>query len=91
MTVRQRFAWAAAVAVLLALLGFVATASRPDDAVPLAPSIGQTVACKQAMREQLRAAIESGAEGTRPPACAGLDDETLRRLAGEVMSEGITR
>lgn len=74
MTVRQRFAWAAAVAVLLALFGFVATASRPDDAVPLAPSIGQTVACKQAMREQLRAAVE-----------------TLRRPAGEVMSEGITR
>ncbi|MEU9793818.1 hypothetical protein AB0E27_24855 [Streptomyces sparsogenes] len=46
-------------------------------------------ACKQAMQQQFEDAIATGAEGSRPAACIGVDDATLRRLVEEIMSEGM--
>jgi major membrane immunogen (membrane-anchored lipoprotein) len=46
-----------------------------------------TAACKAAMEKQLTDAIDTGAEGTRPAACEGIDDATLKRLAGEAISD----
>lgn len=45
------------------------------------------VACKDAMRRQFDAATATGAAGTRPEECVGVDDETLERLAGELIAE----
>lgn len=50
---------------------------------------GNVAACKKAMEKQFEDAIETGAEGSRPPACLGVDDATLRRLVEEIMSEGM--
>ena len=68
---------AAIAAALLAL-----TACSSDNGADVA-------ACKKAMEKQLEDAILTGKEGSRPAACLGIDDATLRRLAAEVMSEGM--
>lgn len=67
-------------AVAAALLTLSACSS--DDGADVA-------ACKKAMEKQFEDAIETGAEGSRPPACMGVDDATLRRLVEEIMSEGM--
>lgn len=46
-------------------------------------------ACKKAMEKQLEDAALTGAEGSRPPACNGVSDATLRRLVGEIMDESM--
>lgn len=67
---------AAAVPLTLALLTLTACSSQPDEA-----------GCKTAMRQQLKDATATGAKGSQPEACQGLDDATLQRLAGEVITE----
>lgn len=46
-----------------------------------------TAACKTAMAQQLDDAIDTGAKGTRPAACDGIDDATLKRLSGEAIGD----
>ncbi|MEU9789096.1 hypothetical protein AB0E27_00480 [Streptomyces sparsogenes] len=46
-------------------------------------------ACKKALQQQFEEAIASGKEGNPPFACLGLDEATLRRLAGEIISENM--
>lgn len=55
------------------------------------PRTGDPAACKKAMSVQLKAAIEDPAAKAmgRPSECGGLDDETLQRLAGEVLAEQV--
>lgn len=68
---------AAVAAALLAL-----TACSSDDGAEVA-------ACKKAMEKQFEDAILTGKEGSRPAACIGIDDATLRRLVDEIMSDGM--
>ncbi|MGW9371181.1 hypothetical protein ACWGVR_14360 [Streptomyces xanthophaeus] len=63
--------------VLLALLPLTACSSAEAD----------EAACKAAMHEQYEAAVATGAQGQRPDDCKGVDDETLQRLSGEVITE----
>ncbi|MFF0227567.1 hypothetical protein [Streptomyces sp. NPDC004629] len=44
-------------------------------------------ACKAALEEQVSKAAKNDEEGGRPAECDGLDDKTLRRLTGEVITE----
>ncbi|WP_412079032.1 hypothetical protein ACLF6K_37445 [Streptomyces xanthophaeus] len=67
----------AAVAITLAALSLTACSSGEAD----------VAACKAAMRQQYEDAATASKEGTRPAACAGVDDKTLQRLAGEVLTE----
>lgn len=68
---------AAAIAALL--LAPLTACSSDTEADP--------AACKAAMVQQLKDATEDGEKGTRPPACKGLDDKTLERLAGKATNE----
>lgn len=68
---------AAIAAALLAL-----TACSSDNEVNVA-------ACKKAMEKQFEDAVLSGKEGSRPPACNGIDAKTLQRLVGEIMEESL--
>lgn len=74
----------AALAVIVAgAVLYLVLANRSDGGTPST--------CKEALRAQYRAALESGTEGHRPGECAGLSDAELERLAGEVLSEESTR
>jgi hypothetical protein len=42
-------------------------------------------ACKKALEKQMDAALSTGAKGTQPPSCVGLDQKTLSRISGEVI------
>lgn len=58
--------------------------------LPLTACSGSTPdvdACKAAMHKQYEAAIATGEKGQRPDDCKGVDDKTLERLAGEVITE----
>lgn len=44
-------------------------------------------ACRAALKEQQSEAAKNDEEGVRPAACDGLDDGTMRRLTGEVITE----
>lgn len=66
----------AAAAVTVLALTLAGCGSEPDVA-----------ACKNAMHKQYSEAKATGAEGTRPAACEGVDDKTLERLVGEVLQE----
>jgi hypothetical protein len=37
------------------------------------------------MEKQMDAALSTGAKGTQPPSCSGLDQKTLSRISGEVI------
>lgn len=65
-------------AVLLALAAATTSCSSTE---------ADPAACKAAMTKQMADAMESGKEGSRPAACAGIDDKTLQKLAGEVTKE----
>jgi len=67
---------AAVVAVALAV-GCGGSKPKPDVA-----------ACKSAMKHAYAQALSnpSAAPATRPPACAGVDDATLRKLAAQILS-----
>lgn len=77
---RRHTAALAAAALTTALL--TACSSGSDDT-----SKPHTAACKAAMQKQLADAIDTSAEGQRPPECAGIDDETLQRLMGDTISD----
>ena len=62
--------------LLLATLTACSGDSNPDEA-----------ACKAAMVKQMEDAKASGKEGTQPDACEGVDDKTLQRFAGEIISD----
>lgn len=64
-------------AVTLALLALTACSSGEPN----------VAACKAAMHKQYDAAIATGEQGKRPNDCQGVDDKTLERLAGEVITE----
>lgn len=50
-------------------------------------STPDVAACKAAMHKQYEAATATGEQGKRPAVCRGVDDKTLQRLAGEVITE----
>ncbi|MFD7093382.1 hypothetical protein [Streptomyces xanthophaeus] len=70
---------AVAVPLAAALLTLTACSSQPDEA-----------GCKKAMSQQMKDATATGAKGSQPGACKGLDDATLQRLAGEVLAEQLS-
>ncbi|MFJ9020791.1 hypothetical protein ACIRPU_12525 [Streptomyces sp. NPDC102259] len=78
-----RTAACAALLALAALTGCSDTDSGSDD----------VAACKTAMAKQLEQGVAARTNaspmptGSRPPACAGVDDATLTRLTGEVTTE----
>ncbi|MFE7927799.1 hypothetical protein ACFU6S_03540 [Streptomyces sp. NPDC057456] len=77
---------AAACATLLALAALTGCSDTDSDS-------GDVAACKTAMAKQLEEAVTARSSGTpmptgtRPAACAGVDDATLTRLTGEVTTE----
>ncbi|WP_328920659.1 hypothetical protein OG911_28055 [Streptomyces sp. NBC_00208] len=75
---RTYTAIAAAVITLLALTG-CSSDTKADPA-----------ACKAVLAKQLAEAVAAGdkaKQGKRPPACNGVDDKTLERIAGELATE----
>lgn len=75
-----RTALSAALLVAAALTGCSSSGS----------TVADEAACKKAMTAQYKEAAAKGdkaPEGTKPQACQGIDDKTLQKLAGEVMSE----
>lgn len=74
----------AAAALVLTMLG-AGCSSTGNDEKPK-PDVA---ACKAAMKRDYEKAQDdpSAPSATRPPACAGVDDTTLQRLAAEIMSE----
>jgi hypothetical protein len=74
----------AACAALLALTATLTACSSGSD------SKADPASCKTAMRKQLRDSIAAGDKatpGTRPPQCTGVDDKTLEKYAGDLMTE----
>jgi PBP1b-binding outer membrane lipoprotein LpoB len=72
---------AALAATLMVLAGCSSKApDKPPDKV---------AACKAAMRADYERSLTdpNAPTATRPPACNGIDDATLERLVGEVMTE----
>ncbi|MFE1926520.1 hypothetical protein ACFW91_28665 [Streptomyces asoensis] len=75
-----------ACAALLALAALTGCSDSNSDS-------GDVAACKTAMTKQFEEAIAARSSGTpqpsgtRPAACAGVDDATLTRLTGEVTTE----
>lgn len=71
----------------------LATAALLATAVGLGGCGGEPdiAACKAAMKEQYTTATEKpdSPAATRPEACEGVDDETLQRLAGEIIAESL--
>ena len=67
---------AATAAILIALTGCSSSPTKADLA-----------ACEKAMAKQLDDAMTNGTKGSRPEACEGVDDKTLKRLSGEVLTE----
>jgi hypothetical protein len=65
----------AALAAVLVLVLAACGGSRPN-----------VSACKSAMKAEFAAAVASGKQGTEPPACKGLSDAELRKLAGQVLT-----
>jgi hypothetical protein len=82
----RRILAAAALGVALAGCGGNGDAGTPAPS----PSSG-TAACKSALAEQLKTGMETpdAPSGTRPPACAGVDDTTLQRLVGEIIASAV--
>jgi hypothetical protein len=76
-------AWTAAAAVVAFGIGGALGVALKDD------SGGDPVACKAALAENYRAAMADpdGPTQPAPVACIGLDEGTLMRLTGEVVSE----
>lgn len=75
---------ALAVAVVVAVVVLAALLTSPT---PASRSFADMDACKEALRAEYHAAIVAGVQGTRPAECNGIDDATIGRLAGEVISE----
>lgn len=71
-------------AITLAATMLLTAACNSGGGSPVAAS---TTACEQAMEQQLRTAIANpnAPSGTRPAACAGIDNATLNRLAEQAM------
>ncbi|MER5892291.1 hypothetical protein [Streptomyces sp. NPDC001876] len=80
---RTRTAAALTAATLLALTLTGCSSDTADSA-----------ACKTAMAKQLAAATAAGDQakpGTRPEACDGVDDQTLQRITGELISDQVDK
>lgn len=74
----------AATPVLLALTLALTGCSSGSDTKP------DAVACKTAMQKQFKDALKAGetaAPGSRPDACDGVDAATLRKIAGELVTD----
>lgn len=77
-----------AVVLIAAIVGAGLYVSQSDD--DGGGGIVDPVACKQALAENLRKASAAGPDAPTapaPPACVGLDEATLERITGEVISE----
>lgn len=77
--------WVVALPVLGVAIGGGAALLTKDDGVSASPA-----ACKTALAANYRKAVADGGEGPQmgePAACKGLDQATLERLTGEVVSE----
>ncbi|GKQ34580.1 hypothetical protein [Streptomyces sp. A012304] len=74
----------AACAALLALAALTTGCSDGDGG-----SIADEPACKKAMAERLKETMPTGKtpDAKVNPACVGLDQQTLERLAGETLNE----
>lgn len=70
----------AAAAAVVMLAGCGGGSSGPDVA-----------ACKAAMKEAFATASAdpSSPDASKPAACEGVDDKTIERLAGEIVSEAL--
>lgn len=82
------------VALLLAALAVVVATvviRQPADGTGPAGPTSDLVACKAALRQQLRDAITYNVAGSPPPACSGLSDEQVQQLAYEVLDEELAR
>lgn len=78
------YARTAACATLLALAALTAGCSGDSS------TEADVASCKTAMREQLQTSInasDTATPGTRPSQCDGVDDKTLQKLAGDLMTE----
>lgn len=77
-----------ALAAVMAVIALTLSGCGGDGEQDRMPDVA---ACKAAMKAQLDKAMSdpNAPSGTRPPECVGVDDETLQRLAGEVMSEAM--
>lgn len=85
---RAPLTWFAAACVAAALAGGgAALLTRGDSG---GESIADPAACKAKLTENYRKVMANGAKGPTqksPTACAGLDEETLNRMTGEVIGE----
>ncbi|MFE9645300.1 hypothetical protein ACFYO0_14525 [Streptomyces sp. NPDC006365] len=74
-----------AAAAAFALGGGVAVLMNDDGS-----SVASPAACKTALAENYREAMAAGLDAPTPeapPSCTGLDEATLKRITGEVVSE----
>ena len=80
MKIRKATAFAATIA--LAAITAACGSTGPDVA-----------ACKAAMKRDFVAGMTSqnATPATRPPACQGVDDKTIKRLAGEIITEELQK
>ncbi|MEV7004346.1 hypothetical protein AB0N62_43025 [Streptomyces sp. NPDC093982] len=85
---RAPLTWFAAACVAAALAGGgAALLTRGDSG---AESIADPAACKAKLTENYRKVMANGAKGPTqkaPTACAGLNEETLEQITGEVITE----
>ena len=76
--------WVLALPVLGVVIGGGAALLTKDD------SSASPAACKTVLASNYRKVMADGGKGPeqkQPPACAGLDTETLKKITGEVISE----
>lgn len=71
---------AVAATLLLVPLGACSSTGEPD-----------TAACRAALVRQVETAPTEGGKGARPEACAGIGDQALEHLAGEVTAEWLEK
>jgi hypothetical protein len=79
-------AWTGAAAVAAFAIGGGLAVLMDDDASPTA----SPTACKAALTENYQEAMAAGPDAptaAAPPSCLGLDEATLTRITGEVISE----
>lgn len=78
----------ATAALMLALAG---CGGGDDPAAPAPSPTPDVAACRTALEADFRKAMEDpdAPSATRPPACEGVDDATLQRLAGEIIASAV--
>lgn len=67
------------------------TTDRTEEPGDPVTSTSQLAECKEAMRAQFRQALTNDTGSSRPPACDGVSDEDVQRLAYEVLDEEMAR